>query len=144
MVVEGINYKLVIRELSNWEPNIVCNKEVLDRGITNISGDTDDEALEYEVNESNYTLIGNNQQKDGAFIDYFPIRKEVNEDRGACFVNRKGGFFQTSGLKSNVLVGDDNHFSSSNLVVANSPSTTAASFWVTTVHLVSGVSMVQN
>lgn len=52
MVVEGINYKLVIRELSNLEPDTVCNKEVLDRGMSNISGDTNDEALECEVNES--------------------------------------------------------------------------------------------
>lgn len=40
----------------------------------------------------NCTPIRNNQQKDDAFIDYFPIRKDVNEDRGACFVGRKDGF----------------------------------------------------
>ncbi|CAH1433075.1 unnamed protein product [Lactuca virosa] len=89
VVVLGISYELVVRELANWEPDIVCNDDILDREMPNLSGDSDNEELECDVNDGEYTLVGNNQDNVDEFLHDFSNDKE----RGAGFVDRRGRFF---------------------------------------------------
>ncbi|CAH1453334.1 unnamed protein product [Lactuca virosa] len=41
LVVQGITYEVVVRELSNWEPNILCSEEALDCDIPSLSDDVE-------------------------------------------------------------------------------------------------------
>lgn len=51
----GISNKLVVKEISNWEPDIVFNEETLDRELPNLLGDSDNDENGYEDNEGEDT-----------------------------------------------------------------------------------------
>lgn len=76
VIIQGISYELVVRELSNWEPNIVCNEEALDCELLNCSGNSDNEENGYEDNEGECTSSSINQTKFDAFTNEVPNEKE--------------------------------------------------------------------
>lgn len=57
VIIQGISYELVVRELSNWEPNIVCNEEALDCELLNCSGDSDNEGMDMKIMKVSILLV---------------------------------------------------------------------------------------
>ncbi|CAI9275429.1 unnamed protein product [Lactuca saligna] len=84
ILVQGIHYELVVRELSNWERDIVLNEDELDRDMPKFFGDYDNNDMLFENNEGDCTTGGINQEKDD----------EIEE----------AIFFQTSRLKKKVFL----------------------------------------
>ena len=46
LVVQGIKYDVVVRELLNWEPNILCNEDAIDCDLPSLTSD-----LKKDVND---------------------------------------------------------------------------------------------
>ncbi|CAH1415856.1 unnamed protein product [Lactuca virosa] len=94
LVAQGVEYGVVMREISNWEPDIMEEGEI-GSDILDLSGGEGDEG-----------------QKNSFSMDNTPI----NGVRGVGFVDGKGRFFQTSNKrKGNGVV--DGGLSPPNVVV---------------------------
>ncbi|CAH1446166.1 unnamed protein product [Lactuca virosa] len=90
---QGINYTVVVKELSNWEPDILCNEDALNYDIPSLASDSEKEVNDFDED----------------------VAEEEGEMTPKGFVDRKGRFFQTEPLKS------DEHKRSYNSVPLDAP-----------------------
>ncbi|CAH1423762.1 unnamed protein product [Lactuca virosa] len=101
VVVQGIEYDVAVREVFNWEPDILEEGEV---GL-DIPDLSDEEEANDFFGEDACDLQKDCQEGKGdeEVVDSFNVDNTPNlVDRGAGFVDRKGHFFQTSGRKKKV------------------------------------------
>ncbi|CAH1423770.1 unnamed protein product [Lactuca virosa] len=96
VVVQGVEYGMVVREISNWEPDIMEEREI-GSDISDLSwgGGREDAYFDDDVNDiidvDNGDKVDEGQEKSFS-MDNTPI----NGGRGVGFVGRKGRFFQTT------------------------------------------------
>ncbi|CAH1442237.1 unnamed protein product [Lactuca virosa] len=101
VVAQGIEYDVAVREISNWEPDILEEGEV-GSDIPDLSDEEEPKDffgedtcdIQKDCQEGN----GNEEVADSLNVDNTPNLG----DRGAGFVDRKCHFFQTSGRKKKV------------------------------------------
>ncbi|CAH1454415.1 unnamed protein product [Lactuca virosa] len=48
LVVQGIKYDVVVRELSNWEPDILCNEDALDCDLPSLASDSEKDVNDFD------------------------------------------------------------------------------------------------
>ncbi|CAI9292288.1 unnamed protein product [Lactuca saligna] len=102
LVAQGIEYDVVVREISNWGSNILEEWEVgLD--IPDLSDEEEPKDFFGEdtcdIQKNCQEGNSNEEVADSLNVDNTPYLG----DRGAGFVDRKGRFFQTSGRKKKAL-----------------------------------------
>ncbi|CAH1426155.1 unnamed protein product [Lactuca virosa] len=93
LVVQGIKYDVVVRELSNWEPDMLCNEDDLSCDIPSLANDSDKDVNDFDdgVAEEEGEMTHKERSSNSVSLDApmgGPI--DVNDDqRGpvSCLMN---------------------------------------------------------
>ncbi|CAH1428081.1 unnamed protein product [Lactuca virosa] len=98
LVVQRILYNVVVREFSNWEPDILCNEEALDCDLPSLSGDSEkgvngfDDIVAEE--EGEVTPKGKVKYIDMENDNSFGIEQDYVSNRGQVLWTGKADFFK--------------------------------------------------
>ncbi|CAH1442848.1 unnamed protein product [Lactuca virosa] len=95
VVAQGVEYGVVVREISNWEPNIIEEGEI-GSDIPDVSGGEEEDAC-FDDDVNDFIDVENGDKVDEGQENSFSMdNTPINGVRGAGFVDRKGRFFQTN------------------------------------------------
>nr|KAJ0213406.1 hypothetical protein LSAT_V11C400215910 [Lactuca sativa] len=95
VVAQGVEYEVVVREIANWEPNIMKEGEIGSDIPDLLGGEEEAACFDDDVNE--FINVENDDKVDEGHENSFRMdNTPTNGVRGAGFVDRKGRFFQTN------------------------------------------------
>ncbi|CAH1415487.1 unnamed protein product [Lactuca virosa] len=95
VVAQGVEYGVVVREISNWEPNIMVEGEI-GSDILDLSGGEEEDAY-FDDDVNDIIDVENGDRVDEGQENSFSMdNTPINGVRGAGFVDRKGSFFQNN------------------------------------------------
>ncbi|CAH1421340.1 unnamed protein product [Lactuca virosa] len=119
VVAQGIEYVVTVREISNWEPDMM-EEGYIDSDIPDLSGDEEEDVC-FDEDEIEGLKVKDGEKVDEGHGDSFSTENMHSKgDRGVGFVDRKGGFFQTNIKRKGNEVVDGG---SSSFVAAAAPGT---------------------
>ncbi|KAI3708612.1 hypothetical protein L2E82_37908 [Cichorium intybus] len=102
VVAQGIEYEVVVKELSNWEPEIFVEEECNQQEIPSMVEESEDDKSLLGSNYGNRSEGAQEQEKDD--LEEGEMRFEYQHQQnhathGAGFVDRSGKFCDTSAIK---------------------------------------------
>ncbi|CAH1453112.1 unnamed protein product [Lactuca virosa] len=92
VVAQGVEYGVVVREISNWEPNIMEDGEI-GSDIPDLSGGEEEVAC-FDDDVNDFIDVENGDKVDEGQENSFSMdNTSINGVRGVGFVDRKGKSF---------------------------------------------------